>query len=68
MKNLQTIHGRPARGLGLRLDPATYDALDRAVQERREAGPVPHSFGVATIAREVLDGWAAEQRRTRSAA
>jgi hypothetical protein len=55
--------------IGVRLPQQDYDELNRLAAERRATGRTkPGGYGPASVAREVLAAWAAEQRRTRSVA
>jgi hypothetical protein len=67
--NSPKSHRRREHPIGVRLPKEDHHELDRVAAERRAAGwNKPGGYGPASVAREILAAWAAEQRRTRSAA
>jgi hypothetical protein len=61
----QTFNGHASRGLGIRLPVETYEVLEQVAAQREAAGDKPRRpgrFGATTIARDVLEDWARQQR------
>lgn len=61
-RQFERVNGRPARGLGLRLEAEDRDALERIARDRQET--TGKQVGAATIAREAIEQYLNRERGT----